>query len=111
MTKGSDNLFPRLLISEGGSTATPAANRVTVYAKSDGLLYSKDDAGTETLVSGGAGSAPTEITDIPTAEATVTLVLAPDGLGGVEWRAESGGTGATPAVNAAARIHAYEMFR
>ena len=27
-----------------------------LYAKTDGLLYSKDDAGTETLVSGGAGS-------------------------------------------------------
>lgn len=55
MTKASDNVFPRLLVSEGGSTATPAAGNVTVYAKADGLLYSKDDAGTETLVSGGAG--------------------------------------------------------
>lgn len=57
MTKASDNVFPRFLISEGGSTATPAAGRVTVYAKADGLLYSKDDAGTETLVSGGASGA------------------------------------------------------
>lgn len=48
MTKASDNVYPRLLISEGGSTSTPAAGRVTVYAKSDGLLYAKDDAGTET---------------------------------------------------------------
>jgi hypothetical protein len=55
MTKASDNVFPRFLISEGGSTATPAADEVTVYAKADGLLYSKDDAGVETLVSGGAG--------------------------------------------------------
>ena len=40
----------------------------------------------------GAG-APTEITDIPTAETDTTKVLAPDGAGGVEFRAESGGGG------------------
>lgn len=55
MSKASDNVFPRFLISEGGSTTTPAAGRVTMYAKADGLLYSKDDAGAETLVSGGTG--------------------------------------------------------
>lgn len=51
MTKASDNVFPRFLISEGGSTSTPAAGRVTMYAKADGLIYSKDDAGTEILMS------------------------------------------------------------
>lgn len=56
MTKASDNVYTRFLISEGGSTSTPASGRVTMYAKADGLLYSKDDAGTETLVSGGSGS-------------------------------------------------------
>lgn len=35
---------------------TPAAGNVALYAKADGLLYSKDDAGAEVLVSGGAGS-------------------------------------------------------
>lgn len=57
MTKASDNVFPRFLISEGGSTATPGAAQVTVYAKADGLLYSKDDAGAETLMSGGSAGA------------------------------------------------------
>lgn len=57
MTKASDNVFPRLLISEGGSTSTPASGRVTVYAKSDGLLYSKDDAGAETALGGGSAAA------------------------------------------------------
>lgn len=56
MAKASDNVFPRFLISEGGSTATPAAGRVTVYAKADGLLYSKDDAGAETALGGSAAS-------------------------------------------------------
>src|SRR5688500_15671052 len=40
---------------EAAAPATPAAGDVRLYAKTDGLLYSKDDAGTETLVSGGAG--------------------------------------------------------
>jgi len=43
------------LFTEGVAASTPAAGKVVLYAKSDGLLYSKDDAGTETLVSGGAG--------------------------------------------------------
>ncbi len=55
MSKASDNVFPRFLISEGGSTATPASGNVTVYAKANGLLYSKDDAGAETALGGGGG--------------------------------------------------------
>lgn len=43
------------IFSEGASPSTPAANKVALYAKADGLLYSKDDAGVETLVSGGSG--------------------------------------------------------
>lgn len=39
---------------EAAAPATPAASRVVVYAKADGLMYSKDDAGTETLMSSGA---------------------------------------------------------
>lgn len=42
-------------MTEGAAPATPGTGEVRVYAKTDGLLYSKDDAGTETLVSGGAG--------------------------------------------------------
>jgi hypothetical protein len=40
---------------EAAAPSTPAASRVVVYAKADGLMYSKDDAGVETLMSGGAG--------------------------------------------------------
>ena len=57
MTAASDNVFTRLLISEGGSTTTPASGNVTVYAKADGLLYSKDDAGAETALGGGGAGA------------------------------------------------------
>jgi hypothetical protein len=34
---------------------TPASNKVTVYAKSDGLVYAKDDTGAETPLGGGSG--------------------------------------------------------
>lgn len=44
-----------ITVPEMAAPSTPGANKVTLYAKSDGLLYSKDDAGSETLVSGGAG--------------------------------------------------------
>jgi hypothetical protein len=40
---------------EAAAPATPSAGQVVIYSKSDGLMYSKDDAGTETLMSGGAG--------------------------------------------------------
>lgn len=46
-------------VPEIAAPSTPAAGKVVLYAKSDGLLYSKDDAGTETVVTGGGGgSAP-----------------------------------------------------
>lgn len=41
---------------EGAAAATPASGRAVIYAKADGLMYSKDDAGVETLMSSGAGS-------------------------------------------------------
>lgn len=37
--------------TEGAAPSTPAASTVVIYAKSDGLMYSKDDAGTESLMS------------------------------------------------------------
>jgi hypothetical protein len=42
-------------LREAVAPGTPATDMVRLYAKSDGLLYSKDDGGTETLVSGGSG--------------------------------------------------------
>jgi hypothetical protein len=43
------------IFEEGAAPATPAAGEVVIYAKADGLMYSKDDAGVETQMSGGAG--------------------------------------------------------
>jgi len=38
------------LLPEGASPSTPAAGYVSIYAKTDGKIYSKDDAGTETVI-------------------------------------------------------------
>lgn len=53
-TLGSDNLFPKVILAEGAAPATPDAGYVKIYAKSDGLVYGKDDAGTETMLSNDA---------------------------------------------------------
>lgn len=47
----------KIHFSEGSAAATPDATEVVIYAKSDGKMYSKDDAGTETLMSSGPASA------------------------------------------------------
>lgn len=49
--------IPKLLMTEGAAPSTPASGKVYQYAKADGLMYSKDDAGVETLMSSGAGLA------------------------------------------------------
>lgn len=41
-------------MSESGPTGTPSSGKVRLYAKADGLLYSKDDAGVETALGGGS---------------------------------------------------------
>lgn len=38
------------LLPEGAAPSTPAAGYVSVYAKTDGKIYSKDDAGVETVI-------------------------------------------------------------
>lgn len=68
--KASDNLFPKLLFTEGAAPATPAANTVIAYAKADGKLYSKDDAGTETPLGGGGGGGVNIVSTI--ASGTIT---------------------------------------
>ena len=53
MAVGSDNVFPKVILAEGAAPATPAATQVKLYAKADGLLYSKDD--TDRYYPAGAG--------------------------------------------------------
>jgi len=42
----------KLIFNNGAAPATPAAGKVALYTKTDKNVYSKDDAGTETLLSG-----------------------------------------------------------
>ena len=53
MARIQDIDIPYLEFAEAAAPGTPAAAVSRLYVKADGLFYSKDDAGTETLVSGG----------------------------------------------------------
>jgi hypothetical protein len=94
--KVDDNVFPKVIVSEVTATATPAAATVVVYAKADGLLYSKDDAGVETLVSGGTGGGGSSLTvqDEGSSLATAATTVNFTGAG-----VTASGTGATKTVN------------
>lgn len=48
--KASANVFPKLIAAKGAAPLTPALGTVVMYAKTDGRLYSKDDAGAETAL-------------------------------------------------------------
>lgn len=55
-----------LLASENAiAPATPAAGKSKIYPKIDGLWYSKDDAGTETVMSGGINQLTGDVTAGP----------------------------------------------
>lgn len=59
--KVSEQAYPSTRYTEVAAPSTPAAGEVIVYAKSDGLVYAKDDAGTETALSNAAsGSVATD---------------------------------------------------
>jgi len=91
---------------EGSAPATPAANRSVIYVKTDGLFYSKDDAGVETLMSGGGGANP-QFTTIELGHASDTTIarasagnLTVEGnalyrAGGTDVALADGGTGAS----------------
>lgn len=72
--KASDNVFPKVLFAEGAAAATPSTGDVVIYAKSDGLMYSKDDAGVETPLGGGGSS-----------RAIVTVATSTSGVLGIDW--------------------------
>lgn len=46
----------QIILDEGVAPSTPATGKVSIYAKTDGLIYGKDDAGTETKLSNAASS-------------------------------------------------------
>lgn len=42
----------QILLDEGAAASTPSSGKVAIYAKTSGLLFSKDDAGNERPLSG-----------------------------------------------------------
>ena len=43
----------KLILEEQAAPDTPASGKVALYAKTDGKMYTKDDAGAETALAGG----------------------------------------------------------
>lgn len=85
MAKIQDIDIPYLEFAEAAAPGTPAATISRLYVKSDGLFYSKDDAGVETLVSGGAagssafvGARAKRTTNLAITTATFSPVTLPD---------------------------------
>lgn len=72
----SENEFPQVLFAEGAAPATPATGLVVCYAKSDGLLYCKDDAGVETAYAAAGTDLAAHIADTADAhDASAVSVL------------------------------------
>lgn len=71
--KASDNAFPKVILVEGSAPATPASGQVKVYAKGDGHVYSMDDTGAETPLSGGGGSSVVPVATPAISSGVLTL--------------------------------------
>lgn len=56
MARIQDIDLPYLEFGEAAAPSTPAAGVVRIYAKTDGKLYQKDDAGTESDLASGAAT-------------------------------------------------------
>ena len=65
----SENPYPEVLLNEVAAPAAAPSGKVRLYAKSDGLLYAKDDAGTESPLGGDISSHTGDTTDAHDASA------------------------------------------
>lgn len=65
----------QVIFDEGLAPSTPATNKLTLYAKTDGKFYYKDDAGVETLLTPNVYSAFIDslLNDSSANEAKITL--------------------------------------
>lgn len=75
----SENVFPILRLQEGATPSTPPSTEAHLYVKGDGLLYWKDDAGTEYPVSQAADLAA-HLADTADAHDASAISFDPTGL-------------------------------
>ena len=78
--KASDNVFPKILMSEGASVATPASGTIALFADSNGDLQKKDDTGAVTPVGGGGGGGSGDV--VGPASAVADRIAVFDGVTG-----------------------------
>lgn len=97
----------QVIFNEGTAPATPSSNQVTMYAKADGFLYSKDDAGVETVMGfasplsatqGGTGQTGYAVGDLLYASTTTALSKLADVATGSVLK--SGGVSTAPSWGA-----------
>lgn len=87
-TRFADHILTGVHASRPTATTVPAG---TLYScTTHSLVYQSDGATWSTWAT--LGASISDITTLPTAETDTSLVLAPDGVGGVEFRAETGGS-------------------
>lgn len=73
MAKASDNLFPKVLITEGSAPASPAAGGQALFIDSaDHKLKRKNSAGTITTIEGGGGGTGQGLVDFAKAQRAST---------------------------------------
>jgi len=75
MTKFSDNQSPKLTFLESAAPSTPASGLGFLYEKTDGKLYFKNDAGTETEVTNVAGGGGTTWNAVCNGRLTLTTAV------------------------------------
>jgi hypothetical protein len=66
---------------ERAAPSTPPTGNLFAYAKADGLLYTKNDAGVETALGGGGGSDPWTVLELATDQVNSTTNTANVGIG------------------------------
>lgn len=54
--KASDNVFPKLILSNGATVPNPDAGNIALYADPSGNLFTKNSAGASSPVGGGGSS-------------------------------------------------------
>ena len=74
----SENVFPEVLLAEVAAPAAAPSGQVRLYVKADGLLYWKDDAGTEYAV--GQGDTAGHLADTTDAHDASAVSFDPTGL-------------------------------